>query len=123
MLYMSMKRNLRTISKLRERRKKCLLSSTFELQLHKGFKVSRKPFLNLCSFRWLKRRRDVVKYLTLSGSLPLNIGHIKERSLLLKTAIDSEFCDHSDRTESGKKDHLKESVLQLKKGLCFLRVS
>ena len=122
-----MKRNLRTISKLRERRKKCSLSSTFKLQLYKGFKVSRKPFLNLCSFRWLKRRRDVVKYLTLSGSLPLNIdlflGHIKERSLLLKTAIDSEFCDHSDRTESGKKDHLKESVLQLKKGLCFLRVS
>ena len=127
MLDMSMKRDLRAFTKLRQRRKKCSLSSTFKLQLHKGFKVSRKPFLNLCSFRWLKRRRDLVKYLTPSGSLPLNIdlflGHIKERSLLLKTAIDSEFCDHSDRTESGKKDHLKESVLQVKKGLCFLRIS
>ena len=88
------------------------------------FRISRKPYLNLCSFNWLKRRRNLVKYLTPSGSLTLNIdlllGLIKERSLLLKTTIDSEFCisgascDHSDR-EFGKKEYLKQSVLQLKK--------
>ena len=125
MLDMSMKRDLRAFSKLRQRRKKCSLSSTSKLQLHKGFKVS-------CSFKWLKRRRNLVKYLTSSGSLTLNIdlllGLIKERSLLLKTTIDSEFCisgascDHSDR-EFGKKKYLKQSILQLKKGHCFLRVS
>ena len=62
--------------------------------------------------------------LTPSGSLALNIdlllGLIKKRSLLLKAAIDSEFCisgascDHSD-IEFGKKKYLKQSVLQLKK--------
>ena len=101
------------------------------MQLHKGFKVSRKPCPNLCSFKWLKRRRNLVRYLTLSGSLTLNIvlllGLTKERGFLLKTAIDSEFCnpgascDHSDR-EFGKKEYLKQSVVQLKKSLCFLRV-
>ena len=129
---MPMKRDLRAYSKLRQRRKKCSLSSTSKLQLHKGFKVSRKPCLNLCSFKWLKERRNLVKYLTPLGSLTLNIdlllGLIKERSLFLKATIDSEFCisggsyDHSDR-EFGKKEYLKQSVLQLKKGLCFLSVS
>ena len=107
MLDMSMKRDLRAFTKLRQRRKKCSLSSTSKLQLHKGFKVSRKPCLNLCSFKWLKRRCNLVKYLTPSGSLTLKInlllGLIKERSLLLKTSIDSKFCisgtscNHSDR--------------------------
>ena len=58
---MSMKRDLRSFSKLRQRRKKCSLPSTFSS----------------------------------SGSLKLNIDLllvlIKERSLLLKTAIDFEF--------------------------------
>ena len=61
MLDMSMKRDLRAFSKLRQSRKKCSLSSTSKLQLHKGFKVSRKPCLNLCSFKWLKRSRNLVK--------------------------------------------------------------
>ena len=127
-----MKRDLRAFSKLRQRRKKCSLSSASKLQLRKGFKVSRKPCLNLCSFRWLKRRRNLVRYLIPSGSLTLNIdlllGLIKERSLFLKTALYFEFCipgascDHPDR-EFGKEEYLKQSVLQLKKGLCFLRVS
>ena len=108
MLDLSMKRDLRAFSKLRQRRKKCSLSSTSKLQLHKGFKVSRKPCLNLCSFKWLKRRRNLVRYLTPSGSLALNtnlfLGLIKERSLFLKTAIDSKFCisgascDNSERS-------------------------
>ena len=96
------------------------------------FKISRKRCLNLCSLKWLKRRHNLVRYLTPSGSLTLSIylllGLIKKRSLLFKTAIDSEFsisctsCDQSDR-EFGKKEYLQQSVLQLKKGLCFLRVS
>ena len=132
MLDMSTTRDLRAFSKLRMRRKKCSLSSTSKLQLHKRFKVSKKPCLNLCSFKWLKRRRNLVKYLTPSGSLTLNIdlllGLIKETSLFLKTAIDSELCisgtncDQSDR-QFGKKEYLKQSVLQLNKGLCFLHVS
>ena len=127
-----MKRDLRAFSKLRRRRKKCSLSSTSKLQLHKGFKESRKPCLNLCSFKWLKRRRNLFRYLPPSGSLALNIGLllglIEKRSFFLKTTIDSKFCisgascDHSDR-EFGKKEYLKLPVLQLKKGLCFLRVS
>ena len=131
MLDMSMKRDLQAISKLRQRRKQCSLSSTSKQQLHKGFKVPRKPCLNLYSFKWLKRRRNLVGYLAPSGLLTLNIdlllGLIKDRSLFLKTTIDSKFCisgsscDHSDR-EFGKKEYLKESVLQLKKDLCFLRV-
>ena len=112
------KRDLRAFSKLRQRKKKCSLSSISKLQLRKWFKVSRNPCLNLCSFKWLKRRRNLVQYLTPLGSLTLNIdlllGLIKKRSLLLKAAIDSEFyisgtsCDHSDR-EFGKKEYMKQS--------------
>ena len=61
-------------------------------------------------------------------NIDLLLGLIKERSLFLKTAIDFKFCisgascDHLDR-EFGKKEYLKQSVLQLKKGIYFLRVS
>ena len=113
MIDMLMNRDLRAFSKLRQRRNKCFLFSTSKLQLHEGFKVSRKPCLNLCKFKWLKRRRNLVKYLTPSGSSALNIdlllGHIKKRSLLLKTAVDLEFwisgvsCDHTDREFAKKK--------------------
>ena len=111
---MSVKRDLRTFSKFRQLRKKCSLSSISKLQLNKGFKVSRKVCLNLCSFKWLKRTHNLVEYSTPSGSLTL--------SLLLKAAVDFEFCisgascDHSDK-EFGKKEYLKQSVLQLKKDL------
>ena len=73
MLDMLMKRDLGTFSKFRQHRKKCLLSPSSKLHVHKGFEVSRKSCLNLCSFRWLKRRRNLVRYLTTSGSLTLNI--------------------------------------------------
>ena len=132
MFDMSMKKDLWAFSKLRQWRKNCSLSSTSKLQLHKGFKVSRKLCLNLCSFKWLKRRRTLVRYFTPSGSLKFNIDLlldlIKERSLFFKTAIGFEFCvsgtsfDHSYR-EFGKNKYLKQLVLQLRKGLCSLRVS
>ena len=89
--------------------------------MHKG-SVSGKPCLNLCSFKWLKRRHNLVRYLTPSGSLTLNIdllpGLIKDGSLFLKTAIEFKFCisgascNHSDR-EFGKKEYLKQSVFFL----------
>ena len=113
MLDKPVKRDLRAFSKLRKRRKNFSLTSISKLQLHKRFKVSRKQCLNLCSFKWLKRRGNLVKYLAPTGSLTLNIdlllGLIKDRSLLLKTAIDSEFgisgasCDHSDRAAETSK--------------------
>ena len=82
MLDMTTERNLGAFSKLRQRRKKCSLSSASKMQLRKGFKVSRKPCLNFCS--------NLVKYLIPSGSLTLNIDAlldlIKERSLLLQVA-------------------------------------
>ena len=124
-----MKRNLQHFQKLRQRRKKCSLSSTSKLQLHKGFKASRKPCLNLCSFKWLKRIGNLVRYLTPSGSLTLNIdillGLVKERSLFLKTAIDFEFCisaascDHSDR-EFGKKRIFEAISSAIEKRSLFL---
>ena len=58
-------------------------------------------------------------------NIDLLLGLIKEKSLLLKTKIDFEFyisgtsCDHSDR-EFGKREYLKQSVLQLKKRSLFL---
>ena len=132
MLDMSMKRDLRAFPKLRQRKKKCSLSSTSKLELHNGFKVSRKPCPKLCSFKWLKWRRNLIRYLTTSGSLTLNtdlfLALIKDRSLFLKTAIDFEFCisgascDHSDK-KFGKKEYLKQSVMHLKKGICFSHVS
>ena len=76
MLDMSMKRDLRAFPKFRQCRKKCSLSSTSKLQLHKGFKVSRKRCLNLCSFKWLKLRCNLVEYLTPSESVTLNIDHL-----------------------------------------------
>ena len=121
-----------SIFKIEAAQKKMFTVFNLQTALHKRFKISRKPCLNLCSFKWLKRRHNLVWYLTPSGSLTLNIdlllGLIKETSLFLKTAIDSEFCisgtncDQSDR-QFGKKEYLKQSVLQLNKGLCFLHVS
>ena len=132
MFNMSMKRNLGPFSKLGQHRKKSSLSSTSKMLLHKGFKVSRKPCLNMCSFKWLKGRLNLVRYLTPLGSLNLTIdlllGLIKEIILFLKTAMDLNFfisgasCKHSDRG-IGKKEYLKQSVLQLKKNLCILGLS
>ena len=69
--------------KIKTAGKKCSFSSTSKLQLHEGFKVCRRPCLNLCLFKWLKQRRNLVRYLTSSGSLTLNIdlflGLVKEK--------------------------------------------
>ena len=120
MLDLSMKRDLRAFSKLRQRRKKCSLSSTSKLQLHKGFKVSRKPCLNLCSFKWLKRRRNLVRHLTPSGSFTLNIyarSYKREKFVFENCSwLRVLFLAHSDR-EFGKKEYLRQS-----KSICFLRV-
>ena len=127
MLEMSMKRDLRAFQNWGSAGK-YIQSSTSKLQLHKGFKVSRKPCLNLCSFKCLKSCSVFNTFRVINIEYRLLLDLIKERSLLLKTTIYSEFCisgtscDHSD-TEFGKKEYLKQSVLQLKKGIFFLRVS
>ena len=118
MLDLSMKRDLRAFSKLRQRRKNNHLSSTFKLQLHKGFKVSRRPCLNLCSFKWMKRRRNLVRHLTPSGSFTLNIHarpYKREKFVFENCSwLRVLFLAHSDR-EFGKKEYLRQSVLQLEK--------
>ena len=129
---MSMKKDLQAFSKLRQPKKKCWLSLTSKLQLHERFKVFRKPCLILRSFKWFKRRYNLVMHLKHSESLTLNIdlllGLIKVRSLFLKTARDFTFCisgaswNHADRL-FGNKEYLRLSVLQLKEGVCFLHVS
>ena len=48
-------------------RKKCIVDSISLLHSHKGFKVSWKQCLNLCSWRWLRPRRNLVKSLILRG--------------------------------------------------------
>ena len=44
-------------------RKKCIADSISLIHSHKGFKVSRKQCLNLCWWRWLRPRRNLVKSL------------------------------------------------------------
>ena len=51
--------------KLVQWRKKCIFDSMFLRHLHKGFNVSWKQCLNLCSWRWLRPRRNLVKGLIL----------------------------------------------------------
>ena len=49
--------------KLVQWRKKCIVDSISLLHSHKGFKVSWKQYLNLCSWRWLRPRSSLAKSL------------------------------------------------------------
>ena len=49
--------------KLVQWRKKCIVDSISLPHSHKGFKVPWKQCLNLCSWRWLRPRRNLVKSL------------------------------------------------------------
>ena len=53
--------------KLVQWRKKCIVDSISLPHSHKGFKVSWKQCLNLCSWRWLRPRRNLVKSLISRG--------------------------------------------------------
>ena len=122
---LSMKRDLRAFSKLRLRRKNNHLSSTFKLQLHKAFKVSRKPCRNLCSFKWLKRRRNIVRHLTPSGSFTLNIyarSYKREKFVFENCSwFRVLFLAHSDKRIW--KVRIFETISSaIGKSICFLRV-
>ena len=79
------------------------------MQLHKGFKVSRKPCLDMCSFKWLQRRLNLGMYLTPLGSTAIDFNFF----------ISGASCKHLDK-EFGIKEYLKQSVLLLKKDLYIL---
>ena len=69
-------------------RKKCIVDSISLLHSHKGFKVSWKQCLNLCSWRWLRPRRNLVKSLISRGlwisKILLEQGSMKFRDFFLK---------------------------------------
>ena len=81
--------------KLVQWRKKCIFDSISLLHLHKGFKVSWKQWLNLCSWRWLRPRRNHVKSLIPRGlwisKILLAHGRMKFRSFFLKVLRLAEF--------------------------------
>ena len=52
---------------------KCIFVSGSILQGHRGFKVSAKLYLNLCSRKWLKPNRNLVSNLISTSSLILKI--------------------------------------------------
>ena len=60
--------------------KKCVVDSTSTLHLHNGFSKSWKLCLNLCSRRWLRPRRSLVRNL-----IPCGLWH--SNSLLRKGLI------------------------------------
>ena len=102
--------------KLLQWRKKCIVDSISLPHSHKRFKVSLKQCLNLCSWRWLRPRRNSVKSLIprelwISKTL-LAQGRMKFRSFFLKLLKLDEFLMlrsrlfHSDIAE-GKNEFLK----------------
>ena len=74
---------------------KCIVDSIYLPHLHKGFKVFWKRCLNLCSWRWLRPRRNLVKSLILIGlwisKILLARGNMKFRRFFLKALSLSEF--------------------------------
>ena len=69
-------------------RKKCIVDSIFLPHSHKGFKVSRKHCRNLCSWRWIRPSRNLVKSLISRGlwisKILLEQGSMKFRDFFLK---------------------------------------
>ena len=71
-LMSSFMRHLRRSVKFWQRRKKWVVDSDSKLQEHSGFIVPGKLWLNLCSLRWLKPKRNLVRSLILRLSETLN---------------------------------------------------
>ena len=86
--------------KLVQWRKKCIVDSISLLHSHKGFKVSWKQCLNLCSWRWLRPRRNLVKSLIPRGlwisKILLAQGRMKFRSRFTSEI----YCWHLFRLEN-----------------------
>ena len=71
-LMSSFMRHLRRSVKFWQRRKKWVVDSDSKLQEHSGFIVPGKLRLNLCSLRWLKPKRNLVRSLIPRLSETLN---------------------------------------------------
>ena len=88
-------RYLRRSVKFWQRRKKWVVDSDSKLQGHNGFIVSWKLWLNLCSLRWLKPKRNLVRSLIprLSETLHklLGEGLINFSNEFLKTSYDTDL--------------------------------
>ena len=106
--------------KLVQWRKKCIVDSISLPHSHKGFKVSWKQCLNLCSWRWLRPRRNLAKRLIPKGlwisKILLAQLRFKFRSFFLKVLRLAQFLMlrsslfHSILAE-GKNKFLKLSCL------------
>ena len=105
--------------------RKWLVVSTSYPQEQKGFIVSRKLWLNLCSRRWLKPSLSLAKNFWSSGWWQLKTlfgdGLISVKNFFLKTDKLSAFRTLASKMfhsfiEEGKKVFLKNSCLTLKGG-------
>ena len=119
MLVISFMRPLHIWVKLGQRRKKWETDSSSVLQEHIGFNVSKKPWVNLCLFRWLKpslkRVRSLIPSSLVTSNILFWIGLIIFKSLLLKWFTDTEFW--IVLSSLGKKLFLKDSVRQKIEGI------
>ena len=102
--------------KLGQWRKKCFVISVSLPQSHDGFRVSWKQCLNLCSRRWLKPSRNLIRSLIPDGLWVLKIlfakGLIKFSRFFLKIERLPEFLILQSRlfnsdTAEGKNEFLK----------------
>ena len=99
-------------------RKKCTVDSVYLAHLHK---VSWKQCLSLCSWRWIRPKRNLVKILFPRGLWILKTvfaqGHMKFRSFFLKILRLPEFLKlkssllYSERAE-GKKEFLSLTFIE-----------
>ena len=102
-----------------------MVDSTSKLQEQRGFIESWKLCLNLCSLKWLIRRRSLVtnfstlellqlKTLLAYGLVKLKMFFLKSVKLLIFRSLESSLF-HSI-TADGKKEFLKNLCLMLKYG-------
>ena len=95
MLLIFWKRVCQGMSKLVQWKKKCIVDAISLPHSHKGLKVFWTQCLNLCSWRWLRPRRNLVmnvipRWLWISKIL-LAQGCMKFRSFLLKAFSLADF--------------------------------
>ena len=70
MFLIALRREDRSLLCMGQWSKKCVVDSTLALHLHNGFSESWKLCLNLCSRRWLRPRRSLVRNL-----IPYGLWH------------------------------------------------
>ena len=95
MLLIFWKRVYQGMSKLVQWKKKCIVDAISLPHSHKGLKVFWTQCLNLCSWRWLRPRRNLVMNMIPRGlwisKILLAQGCMKFRSFLLKAFSLADF--------------------------------